>query len=146
MKEPIEADIEQAIVAVILEQLEEDDHEEVPVTAITLGSPGDEAVYPMVHVACQPLAGKGAKVKEWTGQVVVNIRTKHLTGKDRDASTLVSLFGSVSYALDFGDFTEEAKVLNSIHMRRGGGDYIFADSTNEVNITCAVTACGIKST
>jgi hypothetical protein len=145
MRTPIEADVEQAVVKVIEAQLVEDGHNDTPVTAITLGSPGDEAEYPMVHVGCAPVEHKGATVKDWTGQMVISIRTKHLTGKDRDASTLVSLLGSVGYALDFGNFSQHAEVVNSIHAIRETGDYEFADSTNAVNIPCRLLICGLKS-
>jgi len=146
MRTPIEADVEQAVVAVIKAQLVADGVHGIDVRAITLGSPGDEAVYPMIHVACSPVQHRGANIKDWTGQVVVHIQTKHLTGRDRDASTLVSLLGSVGYALDFGDFSAKANILNSIHVIRQIGDYTFGDSSNEVNLPCNLLLCGLKST
>jgi len=145
MRDPYEKDIENAIVTVLSAQITADGHTGVNVRAITLGSPGDERDYPLVHVACAPLEHKGAGVKEWRGNVVVNIQTKHITDRDRTATTLVSLLGSVGYALDFGDFTAEANVLNSINVRRTTGDYEFSDSTNEVNIPCEIIACGLQT-
>lgn len=140
----IESDVEQAIVKVIKAQLIADNLGTVSVNSITLGAPGDEPVYPYVHVGCRPAAHKGALIKDWTTEVSISLRTRHLTGRDREATTLVDLLDSVGYALDFGDFSAQALRVNSIQVRRIGGSWEFEDSANIVNIDATVIVCGSK--
>ena len=140
----IEADVEQAVVEVIKDQLIADNLGGVSVNAITLGSPGEEPVYPYVHVACRPATHKGAMVKDWTADLSISIMSKHLTGRDRSATGAVDILDSVGYAMDFGDFSAKAVRVNSIHVRRTGGSWEFENSTNTVNIDAVVLICGNK--
>ena len=133
MSKGIEAIIEAGLKTLIETQLTADEITGVRVDTITNGIVEDEMVKPFIWVGCAPVEHLGASNHQWTGQVEVRIRTAHLTGKDRDAATLVELLASVGYALDFGSVPTSGGI-NSIAIRRLQGEWEFADSTNGVNI------------
>lgn len=141
----VENDIELAVKAVLTAQLATDGITGVSIDNLTSGSPGDVPVKPYVFIACRPLMHMGAGLDQWSGDLSIQIMTKHLEGKDADAATLVDIMGSVSYALDYGNFSAQTTRLNSIALRRTGGDYQFEESENMVNLDVEIIkACGSK--
>ncbi len=141
MLQGIEADIEQAIIGVIELQLTADNITGVRVDSITNGCADDEVTKPFVYVQCAPLEYVGANQNRWVGNGEVHIRTQHLTGKDRDAASLVALLASVGAALDFGNLIPQ--VVGHIQIRRLQGSWEFGDSDNGVILPFEVIqACG----
>lgn len=137
----VEAIIEAGFKALIEAQLTTDQITGVRVGTITDGIVEDEMVKPYVWIGCAPVEHKGGNLSQWSGQAEIRIRTAHLTGKDRDGSSLVQLLGAVGYALDSGTVLPDG--LNSVAFRRLQGDWEFADSTNGVNIPIEIiSACG----
>lgn len=140
----VEADIEQALAAEITARLAA-----VPLTGVRIdtflgGGPGEEMVKPSVFVMCSPAnAVKRGSLYECEGIVVCE--TSHLTGKDRDADNLATLFKHVAAALDHGNFTQHALVLSSIETVREGGQYEVESSTNRAEISVKILACGSSS-
>lgn len=141
----IENDIETAIKLVIEDRLIVDDITGVDVDTLTNEAPGEEHRKPYIFVMCRPVTHMGGKTDQWSGQVAIEIQTKHLNNRDKNASNLVNLLASVGYALDYGDFSTKATRLNSIQLRRIGGDYTFEESMNSATIDVEIVkACGEK--
>ena len=141
MAKGIEAIIEAGFAQMIQSQLISDNFGDVRIGTITGGIIDAEKTKPFVWVGCSPMEHKGPGSHYWTGNAEIRIRTAHLTGKDRDGTTLVELLASVAYALDFGQMSPNG--LNSVAWRRLQGDWEFADSSNGVNIPVEIiSACG----
>lgn len=141
----VENDIEQAMVTTIENQLSADGITGVSVNGFSLGSPGEEPSKPYVYVACRPLNYGGGGTIQWSGVAMVQVMTQHLEDYDRDATTMNQIFQSVAYALDFGDFSANSTRVNSIALRRTGGEYEVAQSTNSVTLDVEIIkACGVK--
>lgn len=142
----VEKDVELALMEGIKERLAADGVTGVEVDALLHGAPYDEPNYPYVFVMCQPLTHKGGTLNSWSGQASIEIKTKHITTEDRDASNMAQILGSVAYALDFDSFSTHTQRVNAVHVRRNGGNYVFDGSTNEVQISVEIVeACGQKS-
>lgn len=141
----IEADVEQAVVQAINAQLQADGITGVDVDSLTSGSSGEEHRKPYAFVMCRPLSHQGASTEQWSGDLAIEIMTKHLTGRDRTAATLVNIMGSIAYALDFDNFSQYTERVGALQLRRTGGSYDFEDSTNTVTLDVdIIKACGSK--
>jgi hypothetical protein len=141
----VEKDIEHAIEACINARLATDGVAGVSSNTLLTGAPGEEPNYPYIFVMCRPLAHRGAGTDQWTGDASVEIMTKHQTPKDRDATTMAQILGSVAYALDYDNFSTHTQRISSLALRRTGGSYTFEGSTNICSIDIEIIkACGQK--
>ena len=142
----IEREIETTIKNAIENQIAQDGFADVRVRTFNGATLDEEKQKTMVFITCMPVEvvaqrGNGP----WNSTVEVYVETAHLTGKDRDGATMVSLAESVAYALDYVEFTQFTTWLYSLNTRRTGGNYEVENSTNSTIFMAEVKACGDKT-
>lgn len=142
----IEREIETTIKLGLENQIANDGFTDVRVRTFNGATLDEEKQKTLVFIVCEPVEvvaqrGNGP----WNSTVEVHVETAHLTEKDRDGATMVSLAESVAYALDYMDFDNFTTWMNSLNTRRIGGNYEVEGSTNATVFMAEVKACGDKT-